>query len=236
MVLLAASYVQGITGFGQGLVAAPLAFILFPKYFAISALIVAGIVINGYLTLTVKGKLNYRSLGLLLVGGLLGLPLGLFMVEATSLSLLQITVGALSILLSLALVLIRTQVKARPLLSVSAGVVSGALQSSTTLSGPPVVFLLSVQHLPKQAARKLLPVYFLGMGILGAILFLSQSLISTQGILIGIIASPLVVVGGRLGSNHSRKIDQNHYQLIDLILIGLAGGVAITEGLSNWIK
>jgi uncharacterized membrane protein YfcA len=53
-VIMLASFFQGLTGFGQGIISAPVAFVLFDKATALSALISAGIVINVYLMATIR--------------------------------------------------------------------------------------------------------------------------------------------------------------------------------------
>src|SRR5512146_706705 len=232
-VILAASYFQGITGFGQGLIAAPVAFVLFDKSTALTMLVVAGIILNWYLAATVKARLHLKTLYILLAGGVLGLPVGLMIARAISLSALQLAVGSISIVSASVLLLYKVRLRRRPAYSLAAGFASGILQTSTALSGPPVILLLAEENTAKQTMRKLLPAYFLIMGVVAAGMFVPADLLSGKGIIIGLIAAPLVIYGGYVGNNETRKIHQKFYRLLVMCAVLATGLLAVYEGLQH---
>lgn len=231
LIVLLASYFQSITGFGQGLIAAPITFVLFDKGLAITTLIVVGIIINLYLMMTVKTRLRIGMLFLLLAGAVPGLPLGLIIISSISLPALQLSVGVISVASAAVLILYKIKIRKRPFYSVIAGFFSGVLQTSTALSGPPVILLLAEENVAKQTIRKLLPTYFFIMGIIAAFLFIPAGLLENKGILIGILAAPIVILGGYLGNDEARRIKQKTYRILVMFAVLLTGLVAIYEGL-----
>lgn len=233
LVILVASYFQGITGFGQGLIAAPVAFVLFDKRTALTILIVAGIILNWYLVATIKARLHLKTLYILLAGGALGLPIGLIVARSVSLSTLQLAVGSVSVASVLALLFYKVRLHRRPAYSLAAGFASGILQTSTALSGPPVILLLAEENTAKQTMRKLLPAYFLIMGLVAAILFIPAGLLGSRGIIIGLIAAPLVIYGGYVGNDETRKIHQKFYRLLVMCSVLATGLLAVYEGFQH---
>lgn len=234
-VVLAASYFHGITGFGQGLIAAPVAFVLFDKSTALTVLIVTGIILNGYLAVTIKARLLLRTLCILLAGSVVGLPIGLMVARSVSLSALQLAVGIISVVSVLALLFYKVRLHRRPAYSLVAGFVSGILQTSTALSGPPVILLLAEENTAKQTMRKLLPAYFLIMGVMAAGLFIPAGLLGGRGIIIGFIAAPLVIYGGYVGNDETRKIHQKFYRRLVMCSVLATGLLAVCEGLRHYI-
>lgn len=233
LIILLASYFQSIAGFGQGLIAAPIAFVLFDKGTALTALIIVGIVLNLYLMVTIKIRLRPGMLFLLLAGAVPGLPLGLLVVRSISMPALQIGVGVVSVLSAIILVTYKFKVRKRPLYSLVAGFFSGILQTSTALSGPPVILLLAEENVAKQTIRKLLPTYFFIMGVIAAFLFIPAGLLEEKGILLGLAVAPIVILGGHLGNDEARRIKQKAYRRLVMITVLATGLVAIYEGLNT---
>lgn len=235
LIILLASFFQSITGFGQGLIAAPIAFVLFDKSTALTALIVVGAVINLYLMVAIKTRLYLGTLVLLLAGAAGGLPLGLVIVQSVSLPALQLAVGMISVLSAAILLLYKAKVRKRPLYSVIAGFFSGMLQTSTALSGPPVVLLLAEENVAKQTIRKLLPTYFFIMSLAAAFMFIPAGLLDNRGILIGFIAAPAVLIAGHLGNDEAKRIKQKTYRVLVMVAVFLTGLIAIYEGLRSFV-
>ena len=234
-IVVLASFFQGVTGFGQGLITAPVAFVLFDKATALTALIVAGIVINLYLIVTIRSRLHVGTLLLLLLGAAPGLPIGIMIARSVSLPALQLGVGIVSIASAVILMSYKLKVRRRSSYSVTAGFFSGILQTSTSLAGPPVVLLLAEENTAKQTMRKLLPVYFFIMGLIAAAMFLPAHLLDAKGMVLGLIALPLIIYGGHAGSDEARRIKQKRYRLLVMTSVLATGMVAVYEGLYHYV-
>ena len=146
----AGASVQSATGFGFALVLSPALFALLDPFEAVSALAVLGLVLN-LLVLGDGGGLRLvrrRVLPLLLAGALPGLAAGVVVLSLLPKPALQIAVGAA--VLAAALVQLRRPAgrgPARAAEAVVVGVASGALTTTTSVSGPPIVLWLERQGL-----------------------------------------------------------------------------------------
>jgi uncharacterized membrane protein YfcA len=233
LIVAVASYFQGITGFGQGLVAAPLAFVLFDKHTALTILVTIGVIGYGYLVIRSKEPLEIRTFRPLLIARFFGMLLGLIIARMASLPLLQVVAGSLSMIFVVILTFGRFRLNKRQSYSIFAGLLSGIMQTSTTLSGPPVVLVLSAQHTPKNVIRRLLPAYFLVLMIITLVLFCLSGLFSMKGLMLGFVVSPLVLLGAYLGKNHGDIMSPKHYRLLTMVAVFATGMVAVYNGLGN---
>ncbi|HEX5744258.1 MAG TPA: sulfite exporter TauE/SafE family protein [Candidatus Saccharimonadales bacterium] len=235
-IVLLASFFQGVTGFGQGLITAPVAFVLFDKATALTALIVAGIIINLYLLATIRSRLHVGTLVTLLIGAVPGLPIGILIARSVSLATLQLAVGVISIISAAALVAYKVRVRRRSSYSVAAGFFSGVFQTSIGMSAPPVVLLLTEENTAKQTMRKLLPAYFLVICLIAVVLFLPAKLLDAKGVIIGLMATPLIIYGGHAGNDEARRIKQRRYRMLVMVAVLATGLVAVYEGLSHYLS
>jgi len=174
-VFLGAS-LQSATGFGFALVAAPIMFAVFGPHGAVTAGVLLGIEI-GLLTLATEGRvprvLRGEALGLV-AWSLPGLALGALALRELSEALLSALV-ALGVLSALVLRLrgrrprstrARPRARARPWSAALAGVSSGALSTSTALSGPPIVLHLLARGTTPAEMRDSLAAVFVALAVL----------------------------------------------------------------------
>jgi uncharacterized membrane protein YfcA len=174
--VVAGAALQSATGFGFSLVAAPLLFAAVGPKQAVGALIVVG-TFTSVLTIATEGRRPRPLVGeavMLLGWAVPGALLGVVILRALSAQALQI---ALTVGVVLTLVLRHTtrNVHERPTprwAGPLAGFASGALTTSTSTSGPPLVtYLLGRGHAPG-AMRDTLTVCFLALNPIGALALL----------------------------------------------------------------
>jgi uncharacterized protein len=161
LVLLVSAAVQASTGFGYALVSAPtLAAILGPAA-AISTIVVTGAVVDCLILLSERRRPapRWRDVVGLGLWSLPGLAVGTLALALLPRSALQVLVAG-GVLLGVATR--ATRMRARSAAAVGppprwlrpvAGLASGALSTSTTLGGPPVVLYLTRQPRPPQETR-----------------------------------------------------------------------------------
>ncbi len=232
-VVCLASYFQGVVGFGQGLIVAPLAFVVFDKSVALTVLVVIAVVINAYLTVRAKEPLDRKTFNPLIIGTVVGLPFGLLVARTASLSALQLGAGMISIATAALLVFYRVKLVKRRWHTLLAGALSGFMQTSTTLSGPPVALILTAQDTPKKVMRTLLPAYFVVLMLVTVPLFAVTGLLSGKGALIGLLAAPLVLISAYIGGHHGDTIEQGKYRFLTLGTVFIAGAFAVYHGVSK---
>jgi uncharacterized protein len=166
----AGAVLQSATGFGFSLVAAPLVFAVVEPEEAVGLLIVLGSFVN-VLTLASERRRPrpaVRECVVLLAFALPGAVAGVAVLQALDPVALQVavSVGVVATLVARRLAAGRqTPGWAAPL----AGLAAGALTTSTTTAGPPLLVYLLGRRLEPIQVRDTLPVCFLGLGVVGVI-------------------------------------------------------------------
>jgi uncharacterized protein len=231
----AGACLQSATGFGFSLIAAPLLFAATEPEHAVGLLIVLGTEMN-LLTLATEGRRPAplrREAALILAWGLPGALAGVAVLRALDAVALQLAVTA-GVLVSLALRW-RTRRTAdehpspAPWWSLPAtGLSAGALTTSTTTAGPPLVLYLLHRDARPVVVRDTLTVCFLGLSILGAIaLFVTGTTgARPEGSWLAALV-PVVAVGHLAGRPVFARLAAGHYErvLTGVLLVACAAGL-----------
>lgn len=224
---------QGIVGFGQGLIATPLSLTFLHKGTVLTAMAVAGLVLNSTLTRKVKEPLDKKIFWPLLIGAATGMPFGLMLLKILPTDTLKVIAGTLSIIFTVALLFVKATVHHTKKLAPAVGLISGMLQASTGMPGPPIVLLLTSGHVPRNVMRKVLFSFFVCSSMVALLLFFANKVLTLQGLLFGIAAAPFVIVGGHYGNKLADFIPHRWYRILALGTVSLTGLFAIYSGLSG---
>ena len=233
----AGAVVQSATGFGFALVLSPALLAVFDPYEAVSAVLVLGFVLN-LLVLFEMGRLGPvrgDALAPLLLAALPGLPLGVLVLELMSKPLLQLLVGAVVVAGASHRLVRRPEGPPEAPAGASgaavAGLLSGALTTSITISGPPLVLWLERRALAAAELRATLAAAFLALNLCGA-----AALLLARGagrwapgeslaVLLG-----LVLVGHYAGQRVFRRLDEDRFASVVLVLVAVTGLASLVAG------
>jgi uncharacterized membrane protein YfcA len=165
----AGAALQSATGFGFSIVAAPLVFATVGPEEAVGLLIVLGSLVN---VLTLAGERRrprplVRECAVLLAFALPGAVAGVAVLRALDPVALQVAVsaGVVATLAARRLARRGTPAWAGPI----AGFAAGALTTSTTTAGPPLIVYLLGRRIEPARMRDTIPVCFLGLSVAGAL-------------------------------------------------------------------
>lgn len=242
---LAGAAVQSATGFGFALLLSPALFAAVDPYEAITALLALGLALN--LLVLADGGIapaQSRALAPMLLAALPGLLLGAGLLAWLSKPVLQIAVGAAVILAAA----VQWHTRARGVAGQAAsvddasagawggapaalvGFASGALTTSVSISGPPIVLWLEARGLHPAEIRASLAVAFLFLNLAGAVVVLATGGGGAvdPGLLVVLLA--LVLAGHLLGAAAFRRLDQRSFSRIALGLVALAGAASVVAG------
>jgi uncharacterized membrane protein YfcA len=165
--IVAGALLQAATGFGFSLLAAPLTFAAVEPAPAVGLLLLLGAEVN-LLTLAESRRPEFlrRSTVVMLACAAPGAFVGVAVLRALPAVALQIlvTLGILGTLAARRGAGRRAHVPAW-----AAGLTAGALTTSTSTNGPPMLLHLLDQGAPPAAVRDTMTVGFLGLAVLGAI-------------------------------------------------------------------
>jgi uncharacterized protein len=225
----AGAALQSATGFGFSIVAAPIVFATVEPEEAVGLLIVLGALVN-VLTLTSERRRPrpvVRECVVLLACALPGAVAGVAVLRALDPVALQVAVSAGVIATLLARRVVQTTPAwAGPI----AGLVAGALTTSTTTAGPPLIVYLLGRRLEPAQVRDTIPVVFLGLSVVGVIALLATG---TSGAVpdLGLVAIlvPVVAAGHLAGRPlFAALVRGGRYEpvLTAVLVASVAGGLA----------
>ncbi len=229
---LFASFYQGITGFGSALIASPLSLLVLDKFTVVSSLTIIGLVLNAFLFWKIKQPINLELLIPLCLASVIGMPFGIWILKTVPINLIQIIAGSLAILFTLIISFTKISLPKTKFLTIVAGLFSGLLQTSISMTGPPVVILLTGTGIEKNQMRKTLAAFFLWMNIISLPFFLFSKTITFHRVSFGLYALPFVFLGAYLGNKVVEKIPHKVFKLLALATVCLTGLLTIYSGLS----
>ena len=165
----AGAAVQSATGFGFSIVAAPLVFAAVEPQEAVGLLILLGSLAN-VLTLVSERRRPrpvWQECAVLLAFALPGAVAGVAVLRALDPVALQVAVsiGVVATLIARRLAKRHTPAWGGPI----AGLAAGALTTSTTTAGPPLIVYLLGRDLEPGQVRDTVPVCFLGLSMVGVV-------------------------------------------------------------------
>jgi hypothetical protein len=231
IVIAVASILQGITGFGSALIAAPLALLVTDKVTTVIFLTFVSLAINAFLFKTVRESVDRSLLALLFGASLAGLPLGIAVLRVVDTQELRVVAGTLSVFFAVFLYFrIMTVSRSRWLVAL-VGVVAGILHTSISLSGPPVVLLLMGVRREKDDMRKMLAAFFFLMSVVSVALFAVTGTLTAKGALFGLYGIPAALAGGYIGAKAARFLSARQFTALVFLLVCVTGAVAVYSGL-----
>ncbi|MBO0792604.1 MAG: sulfite exporter TauE/SafE family protein [Ktedonobacteraceae bacterium] len=222
---------QGIIGFGAGLVSVPLALVFLDKETVITSVTVLGLVSSGVLIKQIDEPLNYRVFLPLFIASVLGMPVGILILQLTPLNELKMITGVLSLFFTVILLFPRLRLPKRLVLILVPGFLCGILSTSTATPGPPAVLVLSAMGISKDGMRKILVTFFFWMSVAGLPLFIVSNIFTFQRATPGAVAAPFIFLAGYLGDRISRRIPPRMYKGLALVVIGMTSLYGIYSGL-----
>ena len=217
---------NGLTGFGTGLTALPLWLqVLEP---AVAAQLVSVASIAGHLSAlpTLWRDSDWRELGPMLVGGLVGVPIGLCLLPLIKVELFKMAVGIILIcycafmLCAAGHLHVRRRSRAAEM---AIGFLGGVLGGIAGLSGPPPIVWGALRSWPKAQRRQTLQAF--NTAVLAAMLVasLAGGLVDMRLLVASAIALPATLAGNWLGERLYRRLDERRFDRLVLGLVFLSG-------------
>ena len=236
IIVFGASFLQGVIGFGFALIVVPLGLSLLGKTTIVTSVLIIGITLNLLLILKNKERIDKKMMGFLIIASFIGMIIGVELFKIVPSNILQLFAGLLVIVYSIYSAFFKITLPKSNKLTFIAGLLSGILNSSTGLSGPPIVMLLANQQTNKMVFKKSLSVFFLFMNITTLILYLFNNYLTSQGLTVGLIAVPIVLLAGYLGNKLSGVINMKAFNTITLLIILITGVTNVYTSLDRMQK
>jgi uncharacterized membrane protein YfcA len=230
----AGAFAQSASGFGFALLLSPALFAVVEPAEAIGTLLILGLALNLLVLVEGGGHADWRAIAPVLLAALPGLALGAVLLSQLSRQVLQVAVG----LAVIAAAGWQLRQRRRPAAERdappgwAAGLVSGVLTTSISVSGPPIALWLEARGTSPAAFRATLAASFLVLNLAGlAVVFAGEGgEIFDAGTAAPLLA--LVLAGYVLGALAFRTLEPERFFVVVLALVACAGLASVVAGLA----
>lgn len=237
LVSLLGGFVTGAGGFGFGLVTTPILLWLFSAPMVVVTNLATSVALRIPLLWVDRTHVSVAHAAPLGLGGLLGMPLGLLILTHFTPNEIRVWAGALIIVMSLAQVAGSERLPPlKPLRGVTAlsvGTASGALNTSISLSGPPMVLWLLNQRVSGPPFRGTMSAASLLLNAGGVILLVQAGVAELSWLWILGIAYPAAVAGAFMGHAALSRISARSFSRVAATGVIVVSGVTVAISLTK---
>lgn len=225
--------VQTTAGFGFALLVVPvLSLFVEPRHAVVAS---AAIALVTSMTQAITGRADtVRPVAArLFLSALAGMPFGLTLFLLASDRVLR---GAVAVAVLGAVVALAAGIDLRdagPRLDVAAGLVSGALSTSVSVNGPPLVIALQARRLPPPAFRSTSTTVLALLGVVSTTLFAASGAFERDVIAIVGIALPAVLAGIVVGRRIRGRVAHEWFRVLVLVLLTIGAALSGTKAVTG---
>ncbi len=232
LVVFAAGAIQVVTGFGFALLAVPLLPFLFPISHVVVLVVAFSLVANLFILAQTRSLVSLKSIRWLIFFSVLGIPAGVAFLKLADPIVLKALVGAIVAITGILMMTgVRVKMGSEILSSGIAGLLSGFLNGSISMSGPPIVFFLANRGDSKDTFRANLAVWAILINAITIAAFWIGGVINKDTFRILGCLAPGLCLGALAGALVVGRIEEFLFKKIVLTLIIVAGLSALVAGL-----
>ncbi|HEU4758815.1 MAG TPA: sulfite exporter TauE/SafE family protein [Dehalococcoidia bacterium] len=218
-----AALCQSVTGFGFALVMTPLMALAWePKLAVATSLLLSPISVSMMLP-EVRGRIPVSRVSVLFLGFLIGMPPGVVLLDRLDADALRIAIAAVVVVAAVLLYFAPGITGQRDgfLIRLAVGAVSGAIGTSASMGGPPIVLYLinrerDIESFRATTLALFLPTSLLAFGAAAIIGVVTADVFVMVG-----VAIPSVVLGLLLGASLRRHVKPERFRPLVLAVLVL---------------
>ncbi|MDH4111105.1 MAG: sulfite exporter TauE/SafE family protein [Actinomycetota bacterium] len=226
LVVAGASVAMAVSGFGYALLSVPLLAVLVGAETSVVANAVIGLGLVTLMTIRNRHGVVRRTATVASAGAILAMPLGLVVFVNLDDRALTAAIGTTVIALTIALAR-GMRFPSTDRTDLVAGLISGALNTSTGTNGPPLVIALHGQRLDPVAFRATLAAIFLVQSVVGLSLFALAGRVTADVGAVALAGYPAMVVGLLMGERLATRVGTERFRGSVLGLLVVSGVVSL---------
>jgi len=170
-------------------------------------------------------RIEFRKIGILVASSLFAAPLGILALIYIVPNTIKAVAGVVIILVSCVMLMgMRFPIRSEKIALVPIGILSGFLNGSISMSGPPVALFMSNQNEDKKVFRANLTIYMTILNIFTIGIFAVSGVLTRKVLDYSVWLIPAMIVGVLVGGLLDTKISQKLFKNIALCLM-LASGI-----------
>jgi hypothetical protein len=229
-----AGVLRGYTGFGFALAAVPTLSLLLDPADIVPAITVITLVGGIRLVVRAQREADWRSTFLLLAGAVAGLPAGVLLLRHLPADPMRAVIGL--VVLGAVLALWRGfSLSHAPsqAMRLALGAVSGLLNGSTSMGGPPVIIYFLASPAGHAAGRASLLVYFFFLGIVTVAAAAIAGLITARVLWLSLLMLPAMSLGNALGARLFDRSTASAYRRVALLCLAVVAAMAVVRAVAG---
>lgn len=226
-VTFVAAFVHAVSGFGFALfIMPPLSALIGPKE-AVALSSVFGIWSNTRVYVSSWRDTDWALCLPMLLGAAVGMPIGIVVLLTTDTNILK-AIMAVVVLLSTLLIWRGWKLArhGRPL-SAGVGLISGILNTSTSMNGPPIVLYLQGMQVEPARFRGTIAAFFTASNFIAVTLLAANGAFSRATIGQSVVGFPALLVGYAVGYRVFQRIDAIRFRQVVIGILLISGVVAL---------
>lgn len=224
---------QTVAGFGFALIAVPVFVAVLDVRDAIVLATLLGCVNSAVLAYSNRRHVPWATVSPMIGAAVLAMPIGLAVLLIAPAGVIRLLVGVSTFVMALAL-LRGLRFGDRSLRSeVAVGALSGMLNTSTGINGPPVVLYLQGRELPPDDFRAALAVFFFSCNLATLFILAVSGLMTMDAVFLWAASLPAVGAGFILGGQIAQRVAPTAFRGIVFALLFASAFVAIASALST---
>ncbi len=230
-VVLVAATAQSVAGFGFALVAVPSFAAVLDVRDAVVLASLLGLLNNAILTRTAWQHVPWEIVAPMLAGAFVGMPIGLVVLLLAPQDGLRMGVGAATLVMAVALAA-GVRIGRRSVAGeLGAGFVSGLLNTSVGVNGPPIVLYLQSREHTQGEFRAALSVFFVVCNAITLAGFFATGIVSREALTLWAVALPAVAAGSLLGHGLLRRVEPALFRRLVFVLLSASAISAVASSL-----
>lgn len=229
--MFGAAIVRGHAGFGFSLLAITALSLRLAPAAVIPSIFMMEIAASIHVLPGAWSEIRWRAIGLLLLGSLIGTPLGVALLATVPAAPMKVAMGVV-VLVPARLLLRGWTLASMPgrAATFATGVASGLLNGAFGIGGPPVVLFFFASPAGVAAGRASLVTYFLATDVMGLGFMLRVGLITVDHVWTAVMFLPALLIGVWLGSRLFRGTDPEAFRRWILRLLALLDLLSAAQG------
>lgn len=230
LIVFIASVLQASTGYGFSIIGTPFLLMLYPVHEAIQINIILSIFLSLLMVRKIKDEFDRKLVSKLMIGSIVGMVSGVFVYLYFDVAWLKLTVGILTLLLTL-LLIFKLTIRRTKKRDVVIGGLSGILTTSIGVPGPPLLLYFSGLSLNPYTLRSTTLIFYLFVYSGSLLMQMVFGGTSTFIWLHSLIAIPALIAGIFFGQNFIKWISQRTFRLVTYIILVMSGAYLIVTSL-----
>ncbi len=229
-VCLLAAAVQAVTGFGFALVAVPLLALGVGPVDAVVLATVVSLVLTALASVRERAHALGTTVRRMSLGGLLGMPVGLLALARLDESALRVVIA---VVIGVLVVLLwrRVQLGAGVGAQWGAGVVSGALLTSTGMNGPPLVLTVQAMGVSPTVQRATLQRVFCAQDLVAVLAFVALGRVDATIVAMAVAGAAVIPVGWAAGDRVFARVPPARFSQVVLATLLVTAVVSVLTAL-----